>query len=546
MEISPSKRPLDGDSDLLAQGDSKRAHTDAAELTKETLETTDTATTTAVSEVEQHLENESSSPSSKVILVKKLDLSATEKDIEAAVTPHNQGEPVKIFLRKPGGPAFIEFENETVSAAFMKSVSDTPLTIKDSQVQAIFSNRSCVTELQRAPQELGNTRICLITINNLQYPVCLETLHGLLSRFGFVEKIVSFSKKPQIYQALAQYRDITSATMAIEQLHMRNMYDGCNTLQILPSKLSEVSVAKNDRTKAWDFTVDPTMTPASATSLCPPLPGMPQQAQYAPLVSGVPQMTPQQIGMQQLAGQIPMGMRLPNDFSAMTGANVTTALAGPQTGLPQSTAVVIVYNIPHEHVTVEKLFNLFSLYGVVLRVKMMRDKPDTALIQFSHPDYAQLAKTNLHDCNLFGAKIQVNSSKMVDLKMPPRANEDPGPRKTMEFSQRDQRYKADESERYQKSACRPTSTLFIANVHEDATEDDIRQLVNGAGGSITSFSMRPSKGGASKKICIIGVNSVDEAVKCICDLHNHELKLCNLKLAFSTMNINSNSARSFK
>lgn len=39
-----------------------------------------------------------------------------------------------------------------------------------------------------------------------------------------------------------------------------------------------------------------------------------------------------------------------------------------------------------------QLFNLFSLYGIVLRIKILKERPDTALIQYSSPFYATIAQ----------------------------------------------------------------------------------------------------------------------------------------------------------
>lgn len=58
---------------------------------------------------------------------------------------------------------------------------------------------------------------------------------------------------------------------------------------------------------------------------------------------------------------------------------------------PHQSCVVICYNLPVDEMNVTKLFNLLSLYGAVLRIKILRDKPDTALAQFSHPLFATLA-----------------------------------------------------------------------------------------------------------------------------------------------------------
>lgn len=54
---------------------------------------------------------------------------------------------------------------------------------------------------------------------------------------------------------------------------------------------------------------------------------------------------------------------------------------------------LIFYFFGHElqKVDEDKLFNLFSLYGNIVRIKMLRNKPDHALIQMGDGFQAELA-----------------------------------------------------------------------------------------------------------------------------------------------------------
>jgi hypothetical protein len=47
--------------------------------------------------------------------------------------------------------------------------------------------------------------------------------------------------------------------------------------------------------------------------------------------------------------------------------------------------VLIVSNIPADKVNPDILFKLFGVYGDVNRVKILYNKPDTALVQFATP-----------------------------------------------------------------------------------------------------------------------------------------------------------------
>ncbi|PFH32034.1 RNA recognition motif-containing protein [Besnoitia besnoiti] len=103
-----------------------------------------------------------------------------------------------------------------------------------------------------APPE--SFRVVLASVTNLLYPVDIDLIHYLFSKYGEIEKIVTFSKSPTMYQALIQFQNPEQARHALMNLHSRNIYDGCNTLQIQPSRLNEL-VVKNNTQKSWDYTV---------------------------------------------------------------------------------------------------------------------------------------------------------------------------------------------------------------------------------------------------------------------------------------------------
>lgn len=62
----------------------------------------------------------------------------------------------------------------------------------------------------------------------------------------------------------------------------------------------------------------------------------------------------------------------------------------------------------------DKLFNLFSLYGNIIRIKLLRNKPDHALVQMGDGFQAELAvhflKVCYYDMNVF---MTVNSNKYL-------------------------------------------------------------------------------------------------------------------------------------
>ncbi|GAA6067751.1 polypyrimidine tract-binding protein 2b isoform X1, partial [Tachysurus ichikawai] len=111
-----------------------------------------------------------------------------------------------------------------------------------------------------------------IIIDNMFYPVTLDVLQQIFSKFGTVMKIITFTKNNQ-FQALLQFSDPVNAQQAKLSLDGQNIYNSCCTLRIDFSKLVNLNVKYNND-KSRDYTrpelpaadgqpfVDPTMAAA--------------------------------------------------------------------------------------------------------------------------------------------------------------------------------------------------------------------------------------------------------------------------------------------
>ncbi|KAG7234047.1 hypothetical protein INR49_005969 [Caranx melampygus] len=91
-----------------------------------------------------------------------------------------------------------------------------------------------------------------VVVENLVYPVTLDALCQIFSKFGTVLRIIVFTKNSQ-FQALLQYPDGASAQAAKLSLDGQNIYNGCCTLRISFSKLTSLNVKYNNE-KSRDFT----------------------------------------------------------------------------------------------------------------------------------------------------------------------------------------------------------------------------------------------------------------------------------------------------
>ncbi|GFQ05027.1 polypyrimidine tract-binding protein homolog 1 [Phtheirospermum japonicum] len=98
------------------------------------------------------------------------------------------------------------------------------------------------------------SNVLLASIENMQYAVTVDVLHTVFSAFGTVQKIAIFEKNGGT-QALIQYPDIATATVAKEALEGHCIYDGgyCK-LHLSYSRHTDLNV-KAYSDKSRDYTI---------------------------------------------------------------------------------------------------------------------------------------------------------------------------------------------------------------------------------------------------------------------------------------------------
>ncbi|CAN6444375.1 unnamed protein product [Victoria cruziana] len=89
---------------------------------------------------------------------------------------------------------------------------------------AIDANAQFIVGPDGKRQE-AESNVLLASIENMQYAVTADVLHTVFSAFGVVLKIAMFEKNGG-WQALIQYPDVQTATIAKEALEGHCIYDG--------------------------------------------------------------------------------------------------------------------------------------------------------------------------------------------------------------------------------------------------------------------------------------------------------------------------------
>ncbi|XP_052776192.1 polypyrimidine tract-binding protein 1-like isoform X7 [Mya arenaria] len=481
---------------------------------------------------------------SKVIHLRSLPNDVSDSEVVQLGIPF--GKMSNVLLLKQKNQAFLEFEDEGLATTFVNYYTKMPCQIRGKQVYVQFSqhkelktdqthsfqNQASQAALQAAQQAvMGNgdgeavkKTVLRVIVENLVYPVTIEVLSQIFSKFGKVLKMIIFTKN-NTFQALVQFGDSVSANAAKLSLDGQNIYNGCCTLRIDYSKLNQLNVRYNND-KSRDFT-NPSLPTGD--------PGLDQAMAFGGGASGMPG----------LAGPSPQGMGGMSGMGGMTGMGgmgmqglnfgFQNAMAG-RLGIPgmqtqqAGSSVILVSNLD-EQVTPEALFTLFGVYGDVHRVKILFNKKDNALIQMAEAHQAQLAIAHLDKVKVWGKQIRVTQSKHSLVQMPKDGQPDAGLTKDFTNSQL-HRFKRPGSKNCQ-NIFPPSAVLHLSNIPPSVTEEELQESFS-AHGEVKAFKFFQK----DRKMALIEMDSVEGAVVALIAMHNYPLSDTNhLRVSFSKSTI---------
>ncbi|XP_030078593.1 heterogeneous nuclear ribonucleoprotein L isoform X2 [Drosophila hydei] len=312
-------------------------------------------------------------------------------------------------------------------------------TQNQSQQQALL-NKSNDDLRRKRPETTRPNHILLFTIINPFYPITVDVLHKICNPHGQVLRIVIFKKNG--VQAMVEFDSLDAATRARENLNGADIYAGCCTLKIDFAKPEKLNVYKNETDTSWDYTLSTVATiqtqhrnnhhhhhnnhhhqqhqhhhhqqhqqlvaPAQTHNLVPfkepPLLG-PGTA-FPPF--GAPEYHPTQPDNWKGAAIHPTGL-MKEPTGVVAGRNAPVAFA--QQGQAQG-AVMMVYGMDHDTSNTDKLFNLVCLYGNVARIKFLKTKEGTAMVQMGDSVAVERCVQHLNNIPVgTGGKIQIAFSK---------------------------------------------------------------------------------------------------------------------------------------
>ncbi|XP_077283489.1 heterogeneous nuclear ribonucleoprotein L-like isoform X2 [Arctopsyche grandis] len=248
--------------------------------------------------------------------------------------------------------------------------------------------------------------ILLYTIVNPAYPITVDVIHTISTPHGQVQRIVVFKKNG--VQAMVEFDSLESATRAKEALNGADIYSGCCTLKIEFAKPERLNVFKNDK-DSWDYTRDGIRRyPVDHYSYGENA----EDDQGAVSCEGGGLLGDDLDyggGMNQVPGLLKDGRGhrgMPHHQGGLHhggGPGVHHVGGGggapPPPPLPphHHGCVMMVYGLDPATANTDRLFNLVCLYGNVARIKFLKTKEGTAMVQMGDSLSVERCVQNLNN-----------------------------------------------------------------------------------------------------------------------------------------------------
>nr|CAB3265255.1 polypyrimidine tract-binding protein 1-like [Phallusia mammillata] len=451
------------------------------------------------------------------------------------------GRVTNILMLKGKNQAFLEMEDEEAATMMVTGSEVTPPSIRDRLIFVQFSNhkelktdnspnqlkaQAALQAMQQGDAGGGQNHVLRIVVENMLYPITIDILHTIFSKFGVVLKIITFNKNNQ-FQALLQMGDAIQSQTAKLSLDGQNIYNSCCTLRIEYSKLTSLNVKYNND-KSRDYTRND--LPSGESSIL-------GQNALSNVLTGAAGLMPSPYTSQAAIAalqQNPLASLVTSNVIGMNSGAASTSSLGNTAVAAQlaafvgvNNAVLHVSNLNEEMVTPQALFVLFGVYGDVIRVKILFQNQNSALVQMNDYTQAQLVIRFLHGVKLFGRGLKIVMSKHSQVQMP---------KEGQEMSKLTQDYTNSPLHRFKKPGSKnfqnifpPSEVLHLSNIPPETTEEFLTELFS-QNSTVQAFKFFAK----DRRMALVKLASIDEAVKCLVLLHNAKLSETNhLRVSFS-------------
>ncbi|KAI2659413.1 Polypyrimidine tract-binding protein 1 [Labeo rohita] len=487
----------------------------------------------------------SPSAPSRVIHVRKLPNDINEAEVISLGLPF--GKVTNLLMLKGKNQAFLEMNSEEAAQTMVTYYSSVTPVIRNHPIFMQYSNHKEL-KTDNSPNQV-RAQAALQAVNAVQT--------GSMT-LGAVDPSGMTGPSP-VLRVIVENLFYPFADGLTAQHAKLNIYNGCCTLRISFSKLTSLNVKYNND-KSRDYTRPDLPTGDSqptiehhAVAAAFATPGIISASPYAGAHA-----FPPAFAIQQAAGLTIPGVPGALASLAIPGAAAAAAAASRLgfPALPGTHCVMLVSNLNPEVSSSQSLMDLevlkmlvlmrcviitycifdsdimmslfVGVYGDVLRVKIMFNKKENALIQMSDGTQAQLAMSHLNGQKLYGRPLRITLSKHTTVQMPREGHEDQGLTKDYSSSPL-HRFKKPGSKNY-SNIFPPSSTLHLSNIPPAVVEDDLKMLFASNGALVKNFKFFQK----DRKMALIQMGSVEEAIESLIQFHNHDLgENHHLRVSFS-------------
>ena len=150
--------------------------------------------------------------------------------------------------------AFVQFnlQADADHAVAIFREGQTPCLLRGRRVNFNYSGRDDLGSPKAAAAVAPPSKVLVVTISNVQYPITIDVIQQVFGHFGAIEKICIIVK-PAAATALVQYASVSVAATARQNLDGKCIYMHCCQMQIVFSDRGDVVIKRFDILQ-WDYT----------------------------------------------------------------------------------------------------------------------------------------------------------------------------------------------------------------------------------------------------------------------------------------------------
>lgn len=286
-----------------------------------------------------------------VLRISEMDKCYSVKDI----TPFFRGYKVK-FCHTFGKNALVEFESRDAAVKFKQDVSPSKFGLS-ATIQ--FSPIPTLENPDAAASVNSASRVICLQILKLQISLGIYDIYDECSNFGTVEKIICFEKAGKF--ALVQMHSVKEAALTLANLSNSSRYLPNFQFKVHYSINQDIVIQFNNA-KSFDFT-----HPGALAQF--------DQLRHTTSTESA-------------------------FFTPERNKNILDVfdLWRPVPVDQPSTKTIKVTGFDNHRTISDALFNLFSQYGIVIKIKVITNQSKAAIVQMASQFYARLVTAHMQNC----------------------------------------------------------------------------------------------------------------------------------------------------